>query len=174
MRVNAVSPDTMEILLRLLTPQNAAVCRLCLAYGLRVGDVLALHSSQAHSASVTIREQKTGKRRKIIWTERTRALALSCANSVWCFPGRVQPLVRHRTRQAVYKDINRAAKALRLRGSVGTHSMRKSYAVRKYAACGDMRKVKQLLNHTDEAVTILYALASEISDAQAKGAKTEC
>lgn len=161
MRVKAIKPDTMECVLRLLSPANSAVCRLCLHYGLRVGDVLGLHSSDVRSTQTTIRESKTGKRRRILWNERTRALALRYANEIWCFPGRNDP-TKHRTRQAVWRDIQRAKKALRLRGAVGTHSMRKSFAVRKYAACGDMRAVKRLLNHTDEAVTALYALAAEV------------
>lgn len=161
MRVKAIKPDTLELVLRLLSPANSAVCRLCLHYGLRVGDVLALKSSSVHGTQTTIRESKTGKRRRILWNERTRALALRFANEIWCFPGRNDP-TKHRTRQAVWRDIQRAKKALRLRGAVGTHSMRKSFAVRKYAACGDMRAVKRLLNHTDEAVTALYALAAEV------------
>lgn len=157
----------MEVILRLLSPENSAVCRLCLAYGLRVGDVLTLKPDQARGTSVTIREHKTGKRRKIVWNDKTRALALRFSNSFFCFPHRTTPYL-HRTRQAVWKDIQRAKKALRLRGAVGTHSFRKSYAVRKFAACGDMRRVRALLNHSDEAVTILYALADEI-DSASKG-----
>lgn len=167
MRVRAVKPDTMEVLLRLLSPQNSAICRLCLAYGLRVGDVLRLRPSQVNEFSTTIREQKTGKRRKIIWTDETRKLALRFANSTYCFPNRRSPF-RHRTRQAVYKDIVRAKRALRLSGAIGTHSMRKTYAVRKYAACGDLRRIKALLNHSSEAVTMLYALADEV-DSKSKG-----
>lgn len=161
MRVNAVSPDTLECVLRLLSPQNAAVCRICLAYGLRISDVLRLHPSDVRATQTTIREQKTGKRRVIRWNNRTRSLALRYASTTWCFPGRCD-IGKHRTRQAVWRDIQRAKRALRLRGAIGTHSMRKSFAVRKYAACGDMRAVKRLLNHSDEAVTALYALAAEI------------
>lgn len=161
MRVLAVSPDTMECVLRLLTPQNSAVCRLCLAYGLRVSDVLSLRPEQARQTSCTIREQKTGKRRKIVWNDTTRGLALRYSNSDYCFPHRTRRH-EHRTRQSVWRDIQRAKNSLRLRGHIGTHSMRKNFAVRKYAACGDMRIVKKLLNHSDEAVTMLYALAAEI------------
>lgn len=158
MRTNAVERDTMEHLLALLTRSNEIACRIALAHGLRIGDVLRLRRWQVEQDSVTIREEKTGKRRRIRWTELQRRMLLSVSGSVYVFEGRNDPK-KHRTRQAVWKDIKRASEALRLKGCVGTHSMRKSFAVRKYAACGDMRKVKSLLNHSEEAVTMLYALA---------------
>ncbi len=160
MRVQAVALDEMEHLLRLLTPQNEAVCRVCLAHGLRIGDVLRLRPDDVRKHSHTFREQKTGKRRKVVWTEEQRKLCLRWASEVYCFPSRCDDK-RHRSRQAVFKDIKRAAAALRISGNLGTHSLRKTYAVQRYKACGDMRKVKSLLNHSDEAVTVLYALASE-------------
>ncbi len=161
MRVSAVKPDTMECILRLLTPENAAACRLALWYGLRISDVLALHPQDVHKASTVVTERKTGKKRKIVWSNDMRELALRYSNKTYCFPSRLDPL-KPRTRQAVYKDLKRAQKALRLDGNIGTHSMRKSFAVRKFKATGDVRRVQSLLNHSSEAVTMLYALANEV------------
>lgn len=158
MRTKAIERDTMEHILALLTRRNELACRVALAYGLRIGDVLQLRRWQVEQLSVTIREEKTGKRRRIIWSELLRRQLLAIAGEVYVFEHRTD-YKKHRTRQAVWKDIKRASAALRFKGGIGTHSMRKSYAVRKYAACGDMRRVKQLLNHSDEAVTWLYALA---------------
>ena len=158
MRTKALERDTMEHVLALLTRPNELACRIALAHGLRIGDVLRLRRWQVEQDSVTIREEKTGKRRRIRWTELQRRQLLSIAGDVYVFEGRNDPK-KHRTRQAVWKDIRRASEALRLKGGVGTHTMRKSFAVRKYAACGDMRKVKALLNHSNEAITMLYALA---------------
>lgn len=153
----------MEYVLRLLTPQNELVCRVCLAYGLRVGDVLRLRTYQIRQRKITLREQKTGKRRVITLSEPLRRRILVYAGDVYAFPNRCDP-TKHRTRQAVWKDLHRAAKALRLGSGVGTHSMRKTCAVRKYAATGSLQQVKQLLNHSDEAVTMLYALADVVND----------
>ena len=158
---NAVKPDTMECVLRLMTPQNALACRISLATGLRISDVLNIKTEQLRKDSFTVCESKTGKRRRVTLPRSLRAAALSYSGKVYAFPHRLDEL-RPRTRQAVWRDVNRAAKALRLGGCVAPHSCRKSFAVRKYAACGDMRKVKQLLNHSSEAVTYLYALAAEV------------
>lgn len=161
MVVNAVKPDTMELILKLLTKRNEIACRVSLLYGLRIGDVLALKTEQVKQASVVIYEEKTGKRRKIVWTDKIRRLMLKYAGDIYVFPHRLDK-TRHRTRQAVWKDINKASKALRIKGNVGTHSMRKNFAIKKYKACGDMRRVSKLLNHSNEAVTRLYALAEEV------------
>ncbi len=161
MRVKAAEGDAMNAILRLLTPTNALVCRLCLEQGLRVGDALAMRPDALTKDSFTIHEQKTGKRRKIHLSNRLRGELYVQSGRWWVFPHRVDPY-KHRTRQAVYKDIRRAARALRVSAPIGTHTMRKTFAVRKYRACGDMRKVKALLNHSSEAVTMLYALADII------------
>lgn len=158
MRTKALEHDSMEHVLVLLTRPNELACRVALAHGLRIGDVLNLRRWQVEQGSVTIREQKTGKRRRLRWSELQRRQLLALAGDVYVFEHRTDP-TKHRTRQAVWKDIHRASKALRFNGSIGTHSMRKTFSVRKYAACGDMRKVKALLNHSDETVTMLYALA---------------
>ena len=159
-RTNALAPDSLDCVLALLTPQNALACRISLATGLRISDVLQLRTEQLRQTSCTVMESKTGKRRRIQLGEALRLAVLSYSGKVWAFPGRCSE-VKHRTRQAVYKDIRRAAQALRIPGVVAPHSMRKSFAVKKYHACGDLRRVQKLLQHSNEAVTLLYALATE-------------
>lgn len=165
MRTKAIREDDMEHVLRLLTYPNEVVCRVALAHGLRVGDVLSLKTRQVKQSKITLREQKTGKRRVIQLSEKLRRMILAQSGEVYAFPGRLDP-GKHRTRQAVWKDLKRAARALRMSGGVGTHSMRKSAAVRRYKACGDMRQVQRLLNHSDELVTALYALAEYVGDSR--------
>ena len=160
MRVQAIKPDAMELVLHALTRANELAARVALQYGLRIGDVLRLTRKDVEKGQTTIKEEKTGKRRTIKWTKQLREQLLIECGKVYVFEHRTD-YRRHRTRQTVYKDIKRAAKLLHVSGLVGTHSLRKSYAVRKYQACGDMRKVKALLCHSDEAVTMLYALAAE-------------
>lgn len=69
---------------------------------------------------------------------------------------------RHRTRQAVQKDLQRTAKALHVRGCVAPHSARKAWAVRMYARYG-LKRVQALLGHRHEAVTLLYVMADHIT-----------
>jgi site-specific recombinase XerD len=64
----------------------------------------------------------------------------------------------------VYKDIKRAARAFRVEVNVAPHSARKIYAVNEYKKDMDIKKVQKLLNHSDEAVTLLYCMADQITE----------
>ena len=92
---------------------------------------------------------------------------LAHAGRYYVFEGRTDPL-KHRTRSAVYKDLKRVAKLYRLNGeklrvNIAPHSARKIYAVEAYKASGDLEKVREKLNHSDSTVTMLYALADELT-----------
>lgn len=161
MRSRWVEDDTMRCILTAMTYENRLAILVSLRHGLRIGDVLGLKTRDVQKGDFTIYESKTGKRKRIHLGSSLQADLLAVAGKIFVFEGRTSPN-RHRTRQAVFKDIKRVATAFRLKG-VSPHSARKCYAVRKYHDCGDMRAVKRLLNHSDEAVTVLYALADELS-----------
>ena len=161
MRSQWVSDDVMRCILTALMPANRLALIVSLSHGLRIGDVLALKTADVEKGDFTVYEQKTGKRKRIHLGRALQIDLLRQAGQVYVFEGRSTPY-RHRTRQAVFKDLKRVANAFRLRG-VSPHSCRKVYAVRNYRAYGDLRRVKRLLNHSDEAVTVLYAMADELS-----------
>ena len=93
------------------------------------------------------------------------AAILAQAGEVWAFPG-TKPGT-HKTRQAVWKDVKRAAKAFRLPQNIGTHSFRKVYAVRLREKYGSIAKVQRALAHSSLAVTAVYAMADALlSDSQ--------
>lgn len=153
--------DSMEHLLAACTRENREALRLSMDYGLRIGDVLRMPSDALTRPRWSFKEEKTGKRRVITLSESHRSECLAFAGKNFVFEHRCDPY-RHRTRQAVYKDLKRIAKAFRLEG-VSPHTARKTYAVERYRASGgDLKKVQRLLNHSDEAVTILYALADQL------------
>ena len=81
------------------------------------------------------------------------------AGEYWVFPGR-NPR-KHHTRQAVWKDVKRAAAAFRIPQNVAPHSFRKVYAVELMKKYGDIEKVRRALNHNSESVTLIYALADQ-------------
>lgn len=145
-----------------LTPENRLACEISLATGLRIGDVLGLKSELLKKRRFTIREQKTGKTRVVYLPQNLRERALDCAGQHYVFEGRIDGRT-HRTRQAVYKDLRRAAEFFKCKEHVTPHSMRKAFAVAEYARCGNLRKVQELLNHDSEAVTILYAMADVLN-----------
>lgn len=153
----------VDNVLRLLTSENALVMRVCLHTGLRVGDVLALRSDQLRP-NFWVTEQKTGKRRQVGIPEPLLSDLREAAGDPWVFPG-VDP-DKHRTRQAVWKDVKRAAKAMRLTQNVGPHSARKVYAVRLLEKYGDIDRVRRALNHSDESVTMVYAMADKMLTAR--------
>lgn len=113
-----------------LTPSNRLVCRVCLHTGLRVGDVLALRTKQL-APRFWITERKTHKRRQVGLPADLLADIRAQAGEVWAFPGRDPG--RPRTRQAVWADVKRAAKAFRLPQNVAPHSFRKVGLCRRLA-----------------------------------------
>lgn len=149
----------MEHVLAALTPSNALVCRVCLHTGLRVGDVLALQPQQI-KRNFWVTESKTKKRRQVGLTKELITEMLGQAGKHWVFAGRDTD--KHRTRQAVWWDVKRAAVAFRLPQNVGVHSCRKIYAVELMAQYGDIKRVQKALNHEEQSTTLLYAMAAQL------------
>lgn len=156
----------VDRVLAALTPANRLVMRVALHTGLRVGDVLALRTDQI-GPQFWITEQKTGKRRRVGLTFELLADLRRQAGRVWVFESRCDP-ARHRTRQAVWADVKRAAQAFRLPQNIGPHSARKVYAVALMAKYGDLKRVQRALNHRYESTTIIYALADMLLQQQNK------
>lgn len=156
MRTDYLTEREMDLALRLLTPANRLAMELCISTGLRIGDALAIRT-EALRPRMTIREQKTGKSRRISIPKDLYAALRKRAGPVWVFEGGRDP-ARHRTRQAVWKDLKRAAKAARIPVNAGTHSARKIYAVKLYGRRG-LIQTQAALNHDDPTVTMVYALA---------------
>ena len=149
----------VEHVLAALTPSNPLVLQVCLHTGLRVGDVLSLKTAQL-APRFWVTEAKTHKRRIVGLPAPLLAGILELAGEVWAFPGR-DP-AKHRTRQAVWKDVKRAADAFRLPQNVAPHSFRKVYAVDLYNRYGDIKKVQHALNHGSESTTMIYAMAGDM------------
>lgn len=164
MRSEWVESDYVVHLLAGLSPQNREALLLSIDYGLRIGDVLKMPTDAARKGVYNLREEKTGKRRSVKLSKSHISTLLSFAGKVYCFEGRLD-WRKHRTRQAVWKDLKRMAKAYRV-PHVTPHSCRKIYSVALYKKTHDIEKVKNALNHSDAAVTMLYALADQISNAR--------
>ena len=153
----------LEHVLAALTPSNRLVCRVCLQTGLRVGDVVSLKTRDL-KGQFWIVEAKTRKRRRVNLPRELLDQIRDQAGEVWAFPGRKPG--QHRTRQAVWADVKRAAKAFRIRQNVAPHSFRKVYAVELLRRCGDVKRVQRALNHSDCATTMVYVMAAELLEAK--------
>ena len=147
-----------------LTRENRLAVLVSLYTGLRISDVLSLKTEQVRSQRFTVTETKTGKKRKIRLSDALTADLLRIAGSIYVFENRFD-FKRHRTRQAVYKDLRRACKLLRVSETltVSPHTARKIYAVKTYRDKADIKKVQELLQHEKEAVTLVYAMADELT-----------
>lgn len=150
----------VEHVLAALTPVNRVAMRVALHTGLRIGDVLALRADQI-APRFWITEAKTGKRRMVGLPAALLGDMHKISGKIWVFEGATDPN-RHRTRQGVWKDVKRAAKAFRLPQNVAPHSARKVYAVDLLAKYGDIAKVQRALNHSSPSVTMIYAMADRL------------
>lgn len=154
-----------------LTPGNRLVCRVAVYTGLRVGDVLAIPTGKV-GRQFWVTEAKTGKRRRVNLPQELVDGIKAQAGPEWAFPSPTRP-GRHRTRQAVWADVKRAAKAFRMPQNVGVHSLRKRYAVEQLERSGgNYGRVQRLLNHADMATTMIYAMSYQLYLAK-YGGKTE-
>lgn len=162
-----VSDDVMSHVLAALMPENRLAILTSMLTGLRIGDVLSLRSSVLLKERFTIVEQKTLKKRTLRLPGRLRDELLKISGKIYIFEHRTDPR-RHRSRQAVYKDIRRASKAFRIKELVAPHSARKIYAVKEYKKDFNIKRVQALLNHSSEAVTMIYALADQVAEKRRK------
>lgn len=161
-----IPKEMLEHLLAACTWENELALRLSMTYGMRIGDVLTMPSACLETGRWSFREQKTGKRRRVTLSPPLLRALRGIAGRVYVFEHRLD-WHKHRTRQAVWKDLKRVAHAFRLDG-VSAHTARKVYAVARYAESFDIGKVKRLLNHSDEAVTYLYAMADILTAQKCK------
>ena len=163
--------ENFQHILAALMPENRLALEVSLNTGLRITDVLLLRTADLSRERFTIREQKTGKPRRIRLPKELRAELQTIAGSYYIFSGRNSPK-KHRTRQAVYKDLKRAQALLRIKNSqISPHSARKIYAVNALGKYGSLKKVQALLNHSSEAVTAIYAMADELTARRLRGRK---
>ena len=158
-RADYIEREEMLHILATLTPSNRLVLEVSLTTGLRLGDVLNLKTEHLKER-MTITEQKTGKKRTVRLSKELLERLIVHAGKIFVFPNRLD-YKKHRTRQAVWKDLKRSARLFRLPAglNVSPHSERKIYAVGEFRRTCDISHVKRLLNHSDEAVTWVYAAA---------------
>jgi integrase len=163
-----VDAESMELVLMALMPENRLVMRLALATGRRISDLLNLKTSQILRDGkvknrITIRELKTGKKALIYIPVKLRDELLKNAGEIYLFEGR-DSKYKHRTRQAVAKDLKRARKILRMdKLIVSAHSARKIWAVEQYKHAQTIEQIQKQLNHSDPAITMIYAMADEMT-----------
>lgn len=166
MRTQYLLEKEVDRVLGLLMKENRLALRVSLHTGLRIGDVLRLRTSQL-KPQFWVTEAKTGKRKLVGLPGPLLRDLKRNAGSIWVFEHRTDP-TKHRDRSTVWKDVKRAAVAMRLPQNIGPHSFRKVYAVELLHKYGDLEKVQRALNHSDSTTTLIYAMADSLMSQQNK------
>lgn len=158
MRTDYLNPQVYNRLYGVMTYSNVLALRLSLETGLRIDDVLSLRSEQLKTRKITGIAEKTGKKyQKTISADLFRRLQ-GVKGSVYVFPHRTDQK-RHRTRQAVWKNMKKAAHVCGIELNAAPHSARKTYAVEVFKD-GGLPAAQKELQHDRVSTTMLYAFSN--------------
>jgi site-specific recombinase XerD len=132
-----------------------------------VDDVLELRTEQIKKAlagkrhALSIKEKKTGKTSRRTLGVQLLSDLLEQAGYIYVFEGR-DDYRKHRTRQAVFYDLKKAAKRFNIRINLSPHSLRKNYAVYLKKQGKDVEEIRKALNHDNIVTTLLYMMSDEL------------
>lgn len=164
MRTQYLNPNLYNKLYACMQYKNALALRVSLETGLRIDDVLKLTPSDLKGQTIRGKAEKTGKPFKKVLSKDLANRLKEIGNRYYIFPHRTKPK-DHRTRQAVWKDVKKAAKLLKLSGNIAPHSARKTYAVELFRDSG-IKDVQKELQHDHTDTTLLYAFADLLDEKQ--------
>lgn len=170
MKSEYIKPEQLDFLLDLMKEANANAVRVSLETGLRIGDVLALtvKNLDAESGAICTICAKTGKPFNGKLSGALSRALLAGARRGWLFPS---PRTKgHRTRQAVWRDLKRAAERCALQINVTPHSARKIFAVEQFRARG-LSAAQERLGHDRTETTLLYAFSDILTNKTLKKQK---
>ena len=156
LKAEYLPPEDYPKLFMLMQPANALALQITLETGLRIGDVLKARFADLNGDRMTVTAEKTGKRTVCQLRPQTVENILRlCPVGEYLFPGRKPET--HRCRQAVYRDVRKAAEALRIPEHVSPHSARKTYAVKLRKSGVPERSIQSALQHSDVQTTRIYS-----------------
>lgn len=155
-RTSYLNPKLYNKLYAVMQYENSLALRVCLETGLRIDDVLHLRASDLKGRTLFLIESKTKKKaKKVISYDLAKRLRQITKNGR-IFDGRFGN--KPRTRQAVWRDVKKAAKKLQLDGNIAPHSARKTYAVEDFHEHG-LAQTQKDLQHDRMSTTLVYAFA---------------
>ncbi len=158
MRSDYLKPELYGVLEKVMQRENVLAMRVAVETGLRIDDVLSMRWSDfKRGGRFEYVAKKTGKRgTKTISRALKSELFARKADGEYVFPGRKRG--RHRTRQAVWKDMVQACNKMGITQNGTPHSARKTYAVQLRKEEG-LAAVQRELQHTSSTTTMIYAFA---------------
>lgn len=163
-----MTPQLYNKLYSCMTYENVLALRVSLETGLRIDDVLSLRASQFVRRTIYGTAEKTGKPyRKTISADLAKRLAALTPNKGgYIFPHRFDPM-KHRTRQAVWLNMKKAADLMGVKLNAAPHSARKTYAVEMFKDKG-LEQTQKELQHDRISTTMLYAFSDMLCGAEHK------
>lgn len=162
MRSDYIKPENYNRLFVFMSYENVLAMRVSLETGLRIGDVLKVRSDELVGRTIHFTADKTGKVGKAVISQDLANRLKRIAGNTYVFEARGNP-EKHRSRQAVWKDVKKAAAILRVAGAISSenfspHSARKTFAVTDAERYGLNHTQKQL-QHRDKSTTRAYAFS---------------
>lgn len=160
MKTDYLTAEQFDQMFELMSYKNALALRVSLQTGLRIDDVLSLRPQDLQGRTLRGTAEKTGKKFvKQIGSDLARELK-KIGSNYFIFQHRLDPK-RHRTRQAVWADVKKAAKLLKFDVNAAPHSARKNYGVEVFRKSG-LSAARRALQHDSDATTMIYALSDKI------------
>lgn len=172
MKARYLTEDELCAIFAQLDPDRALVFRVALQTGLRIGDVLKIRTRDvrhvgAGAFEIRYRAEKTKKEgRALVFGDVGKqmfALRDPKRRNAFLWPGKGKN--GHITRQTAWNWLKNAAKAAKIEiKGVSPHSLRKNFAVGLRKSEG-LDAAQKALQHTDSAITAIYAFADVYSGA---------
>lgn len=158
MRVNKIDTKSENLFRDRLTYHYRLIYDIGCQTGLRISDIVRLPKSVLSIKEPTIKEQKTGKAKRIYIPKKLREqlIEYSKHNKKYIFESKSKS--GHITRQAVFKHFKRIAKIIETKSNIGTHTMRKNYACKLLKKGKSYKYIKNKLNHERLNETLLYII----------------
>jgi len=144
-----------------ISDRNYMILHLGRNLAFRIEDLLQLKVGNFKNGSIYTREFKTNKEQ---YFELHPSLARDIESYInrnklveeeYLFKSR-KGLNKPITRQRAWQIIKDLSEQVNVNYVVGTHSLRKYFARKYYETTGDIIGLKEMLNHSSEAVTLLY------------------
>ena len=163
MKSEFAEKDLLKTLINSMFFENGVALTVALETGMRIGDVLKIKKKDIRGNTIYYTAEKTGKKGSATVSDSTLRKMRACCAGEYIFPGQKRNL--HRTRQAVYMDLKRVCRIYGIKAQISPHSTRKSFAVEEYHEHG-LKAVKEKLQHTSDAVTLLYAMSDSVKNGE--------
>lgn len=166
MRVDVLTAHEAQSILNVLHGQVRLIWLIGCSTGLRISDILSLRAYQLHKPRAYIKEQKTGKRRRLyIRRNVIKEVMLYQREYGITDKGRLFNI----SRQGVWIALKKAASKAGVRRNIGSHTMRKYYAVSHIEKGYDLHDLQARLNHSHLSDTIGYITSNENLGLDEKG-----